>query len=168
MNIFIAGTQSVQNLDSAVKQRMMTIYQKGYNVLVGDCYGVDASVQKFYSELSYNNVVVYASNGKARNNIGNWNIRNITVPSYIRGFDYYKQKDIIMANEADYGFMIWDGKSRGTFNNIVNLVNQNKKVVIYLTTQKRMFVIKSIDDLYNINNSEIEVKEMRSNRQSVK
>lgn len=164
MKIFIAGARSVQHLDVTVKQRMMTIYQKGYNVLVGDCYGVDASVQKFYSELSYNNVIVYASNGKARNNIGNWNIRNITVPSYIRGFDYYKQKDIVMANEADYGFMIWNGKSYRTFNNIINLVNQNKKVVIYLTTQKRMVVIKNVDDLYNINNFGIEIKEMMPNK----
>ena len=51
MKIFIAGARSVQNLDAIVKQRMMTIYQKGYDVLVGDCYGVDTSVQKFYSEL---------------------------------------------------------------------------------------------------------------------
>lgn len=56
--IFIAGAKDVQNLDAAVQQRMMTIYQKGYDVLVGDCCGVDSSVQKFYSNLGYNNVVV--------------------------------------------------------------------------------------------------------------
>lgn len=150
MKIFIAGARSVQNLDVTVKQRMMTIYQKGYDVLVGDCYGVDTSVQKFYSELGYNNVIVYASNGKARNNIGNWNIRSVAVPTYIRGFDFYKQKDIAMANEADYGFMIWDGESRGTLNNTINLVAQNKKVLIYLTTQEKMVVIRNFDDLNDL------------------
>ena len=147
MKIFIAGAKDVQNLDAAVQQRMMTIYQKGYDVLVGDCCGVDSSVQKFYSDLGYNNVVVYASNGKARNNIGNWNIRNVAVPSYFRGFEFYKQKDIAMANEADYGFMIWNGESRGTLNNIINLVSQNKKVLVYLTAQSQMVVVKSFDDL---------------------
>ena len=62
MKIFIAGARSVQKLDTPVLQRMMSIYQKGYNVLVGDCYGVDSSVQKFYSDLGYGNVIVYASN----------------------------------------------------------------------------------------------------------
>lgn len=70
---------------------MMTLCQKGYDVLVGDCYGVDASVQRFYSNLGYCNVTVFANNGKARNNIGNWNIRCVTVPSYFRGFDFYKR-----------------------------------------------------------------------------
>ena len=147
MKIFIAGARSVEKLDPVVLQRMMSIYQKGYDVLVGDCYGVDTSVQKFYSDLRYNNVVIYASNGKARNNIGNWNIHSVSVPSYMRGFDFYKQKDIAMAKEADYGFMIWDGESRGTLNNIINLVSQNKRVLVYYTPEKRMIVINNSDDL---------------------
>ena len=150
VKIFIAGARSVQNLDSKVQRRMMTICQKGYDVLVGDCYGVDASVQKFYSDLGYNNVTVFASNGKARNNIGNWNIRNIAVPLNVKGFDFYKQKDIAMTNEADYGFMIWDGESRGTLNNTINLIAQHKKVLMYLTAIDRMVVVKSIDDLNQI------------------
>ena len=58
--------------------------------------------------------------------------------------DFY---DIAMANEADYGFMIWDGKSRGTLNNTINLVAQNKKVLVYLSKQSKMVVIHSFDDL---------------------
>ena len=150
MKIFIAGTKSVQKLDTPVLQRMMSIYQKGYSVLVGDCYGVDSSVQKFYSDLGYSNVFVYASNGKARNNIGNWQIQNVPVPSYFRGFDFYKQKDIAMANDADYGFMIWDGESRGTLNNTINLVSQNKRVLVYFSPQKKMVVINSFDDLNSL------------------
>lgn len=150
MKIFIAGARSVRVLSPQVQQRMLSIYQKGYDVLVGDCYGVDTSVQKFYSDLGYNNVIVFASNGRARNNIGHWNIRSVTVPSYIRGFDFYKQKDMAMAKEADYGFMIWDGESRGTLNNVINLVSQNKKVLIYLTPQEKMVIVKNFDDLSNL------------------
>lgn len=129
---------------------MLSIYEKGYDVLVGDCYGVDSSVQRFYANLGYNKVFVYASNGRARNNIGNWNIKNISVPPEFRGFDFYKQKDIAMANEADYGFMIWDGESRGTLNNTINLIMQNKNVLLYLTTIDRMLVVKTLDDLNKI------------------
>ncbi len=147
MKIFIAGARSVKSLDASVQKKMMSIYQKGYDVLVGDCYGVDTSVQNFYYQLGYNNVIVFASNGKARNNVGRWNIHNVSVPSNVRGFDFYKQKDIAMANEADYGFMIWDGESRGTLNNIINLISQNKKVLIYLTTQNKMIVASSFKDV---------------------
>ena len=52
-----------------------------------------------------------------------------------------------MANEADYGFMIWDGKSRGTLNNTINLAAQNKKVLVYLSKQSKMVVVHSFDDL---------------------
>lgn len=51
-----------------------------------------------------------------------------------------------MANEADYGFMIWDGKSRGTLNNTINLVAQNKKVLVYPSQQSKMVVFHSFDD----------------------
>ena len=147
MKIFIAGARSVTALSPEVRQRMKSISDRGYDVIVGDCYGVDTAVQKFYSDLGYGNVTVFASGGRARNNVGNWNIRSIPVPCRVRGFDYYRQKDIAMAREADYGFMIWDGKSRGTLSNIVTLVSQNKKVLVYLTTQDRMFVIKNDSDL---------------------
>lgn len=55
-----------------------------------------------------------------------------------------------MTNEADYGFMIWDGESRGTLNNTINLVMQHKNVLMYLTTTDRMVVIKTLDDLNKI------------------
>lgn len=147
MKIFIAGARSITSIPTSVQQRMMNICQSGYEVLVGDCYGVDASVQTFYSKLGYKNVVVYAGNGKARNNIGHWYVHSVPVPTYLRGFDFYKQKDVAMANEADYGLMIWDGESRGTLNNIVTLIAQNKKVLVYLATQGTMAVIKDVDDL---------------------
>ena len=147
MKIFIAGARSITSLDDNVKARLMSIYNNKHGVFVGDCYGVDTAVQDFFIKLSYNNVTVFASNGKARNNIGNWKVENIHVDSSVKGFDFYKQKDIAMANSADYGFMIWDGSSRGTLNNIINLVNQNKKVLVYTTLFHKMFVIGTMQQL---------------------
>ena len=147
MNIFIAGARSVTCLDSAVREKMYSIYQKGYHVLVGDCYGVDSAVQKFYSDLGYGNVAVYASNGKARNNIGRWRVTSVPVPEMAHGFSFYRQKDIAMANDADYGLMVWDCQSKGTLNNIVSLVLQDKPVAVYLTNLQKMVVLKNIEDV---------------------
>lgn len=150
MKIFIAGARNITSLDDNVKARLMSIYNNKHSVFVGDCYGVDAAVQDFFIKLKYKNVTVFASNGKARNNIGNWNVENIHVDSSAKGFDFYKQKDIAMANSADYGFMIWDGSSRGTLNNIINLVNQNKKVLVYITLFNKMFVIGTMSQLNSL------------------
>ncbi len=146
MKVFIAGARSITTLNAPVQKRMMSIYEKGYSVLVGDCYGVDASVQRFYANLGYQNVCVYASGGRARNNVGHWAIKSVSASPGARGFDFYKQKDLAMANEADYGFMIWDGESRGTLNNIINLVLQNKSVLLYLAPVNQMLVVKTLGD----------------------
>ena len=103
-------------------------------MLIGDASGVDSAVQKFYNNLSYGNVIVFASDGRARNNIGSWEIRKIDVPNHTRGFNYYAEKDKAMAEDADNGFMIWNGESKGTLNNIINLLNAEKHTIVYLTT----------------------------------
>lgn len=147
MKVFIAGAKAIHSLDKLVLQRLNSIYQKGFEVLVGDCNGVDTSVQMFFANLKCSNVTVYASNGIARNNIGNWNVKAIDVPPNLTGFDYYKQKDIAMAEDADYGFMIWDAQSKGTLNNIVNLLLRNKKVLIYIEPAKKMTSVKSLEEM---------------------
>lgn len=150
MKIFIAGARNIKSLDDNVKARLMSIYNNKHSVYVGDCYGVDTAVQNFFIKLNYDNVTVFASNGKARNNVGNWNVENVRVDSSVKGFDFYKQKDMAMAISADYGFMIWDGSSRGTLNNIINLVSQNKKVLVYATIFHEMFVIGTISQLNSL------------------
>jgi hypothetical protein len=52
-----------------------------------------------------------------------------------------------MAKEADYGLMIWDGKSRGTLNNIVNLLKGDKKILVYFSPTKEFYKIITPDDL---------------------
>lgn len=147
MKIFIAGAKSVTNLNDDVKLKLMSIYNNRHSVLVGDCQGVDAAVQKFFTDLNYGDVTVFASNGKARYNIGNWKVENVKVKGSVRGFDFYKQKDIAMAEKADYGFMIWDGSSKGTLNNIINLIERGKKVLVYLSMYDKMLSITSIESL---------------------
>ena len=147
MRVFIAGARSLKTLDDPVQKKMRKISQKGYDVLVGDCYGVDVSVQRFYHELGYNKVTIYASNGNARNNVGNWQVQAVKASTKLRGFEFYKQKDIAMADEADCGFMIWDGQSRGTLNNIINLVYRGKVVLVYYVPKRKMVVLRNSNDL---------------------
>ena len=146
MKIFIAGARSITTIDNFVISKLRSICDKHFDVLVGDCYGVDTIVQSFLAERSYPNVTVYASNGKARNNVGRWPVKNIPVASTARGFEFFRQKDIAMANAADIGFMIWDGKSRGILCNILTLAERGKTVVVYLQKYMLYVTIRSLAD----------------------
>jgi len=147
MKVFIAGARAVTALDGSVQKRLYNIYNKGYAVLVGDADGVDSAVQEYFSNLNYRDVTVYASEGKARNNSGKWDVREVAVPLRSRGFSYYAAKDKAMADDADYGFMIWNGESKGTLNNIINLLKQDKKSIVYLTSNGSFHSIDNFDEL---------------------
>jgi adenine-specific DNA-methyltransferase len=50
-----------------------------------------------------------------------------------------------MALEATYGFMVWDEKSPGTLLNVLRLLRQDKKVVVYLTSEHRFAELRAPD-----------------------
>jgi hypothetical protein len=43
--------------------------------------------------------------------------------------------------------MLWDGKSKGTVNNVVNLSRDRKPVVVYVAPTKQLRTIKTFDDI---------------------
>ena len=66
------------------------------------------------------------------------------------GFDYYSVKDTAMAEAAEYGLMLWDGKSKGTINNVVNLSRRQRPVVVYVAPIKSFETVRSMKDLLEI------------------
>jgi hypothetical protein len=85
-----------------------------------------------------------------RNNVGNWPTREVAAPRGAKGFDYYSLKDRAMAETADYGLMLWDGKSKGTVNNVVNLSRDHKPVVVYVVPTRQFRTIKTLEDLKSL------------------
>lgn len=146
LKIFIAGPRAITELDANVIIKLENIVKNNYEVIVGDAIGIDSSIQKFFQSKNYNNVTVFASNGNARNNYGNWKIEKVIVDNNITGFDFYAQKDFEMARKSDIGFMIWNGKSKGTFNDIINLLDMKKEVILYYLNNKKYYYLKDIQD----------------------
>ena len=79
-----------------------------------------------------------AAGSRCRNNVGDWLTRQVATNSSRRDFDFYATKDIHMAQQASFGFMIWDGESAGTLMNVWRLIKQNKKVVILEASETRL------------------------------
>jgi hypothetical protein len=61
-------------------------------------------------------------------------------------FGFYSSKDRVMADEATVGFMIWDGKSKGTLMNVVRLLNAGKSAAVYLSALNKFVSLKSRAD----------------------
>lgn len=147
MNIFIAGPRAISKLNESIIHKIEKIIEDNCTILVGDANGVDKAVQYFCNEQNYKNVKIYATKGKARNNIGNWYVHNVDVPKNLKGFDFYAAKDYEMAKDADYGLMIWNGISKGTLNNIVNLLNMGKKTILYYSPEEQLYAINSLNGM---------------------
>ena len=126
--IFIGGSKSIGKLNLKVEKVLDRIIRNNHNILIGDCYGADLAVQRFLSARGYKNVTVYTACKMARNNAGWWNESRI--PTEKTGFSSHRQKDIAMIKDCDFGIMIWDGKSKGTFADIEDMEKAKKKVVV--------------------------------------
>lgn len=82
-----------------------------------------------------------------RSNVGNWRTRDVAARRGAKVFDYYSLNDRAPAEAAEYGLMLWDGKSKGTDNNVVNLSRDHKPVVVYVAPTRQFRTIKTRDDL---------------------
>lgn len=145
--VFIAGSRHLSRLSADVKRRIDTMIEKGFTILVGDANGADKAVQRYLADKNYRNVIVHCMASNCRNNVGSWPMREIAAPPGARGFAYYSKKDQAMVDDAAYGFMLWDGESKGTLNSVINMIRQERPVVVYLAPQKAFHNVRSADDL---------------------
>ena len=148
--VFVAGSRQISRLPVEVGSRLDTMSEKGFQILVGDANGADKAIQRYLADRSYPNVLVHCMKDHCRNNVGNWPTREVAAPRGAKGFDYYSLKDRAMADTAEYGLMLWDGKSKGTVNNVVNLSRDHKPVVVYVAATKQFRTIKTPDDLRDL------------------
>jgi hypothetical protein len=145
--VFIAGSRHLSRLNADVKRRIDTMIEKGFTILVGDANGADKAVQRYLADKDYRNVIVHCMASNCRNNVGSWPAREIAAPPGARGFAYYSTKDQAMVDDAAYGLMLWDGESKGTLNSVINMLRQDKPVVVYLAPRKAFQNLRSVDDL---------------------
>lgn len=145
--VFISGSRHLSRLNQEVKVRLSNVVNQHFAVVVGDANGADKAVQSFLKEVGYQSVTVFCSGEKCRNNLGQWQVKPVKVEAKLTGRAFYTVKDKKMAEVADYGFVLWDGKSQGSYNNIVELLNQNKKALVYFAPKKDFVTVKSRADL---------------------
>jgi hypothetical protein len=85
---------------------------------------------------------------RSRNNLGHLRTHHIRAPRDAAGFQFYAAKDRAMADTAELGLMIRDGKSPGTILNILRLLRSGKMAVLIQAAQTS-HTFKSIQHWHN-------------------
>ncbi|HXX16726.1 MAG TPA: hypothetical protein VEJ47_17630 [Candidatus Eremiobacteraceae bacterium] len=131
-----------------MRRRLDTIVDRGFTVILGDANGADKAVQQYLSSKGHRDVLVFCMDSGCRNNVGGWPTRTIAARDPARrDFAYYSTKDRAMSEAADYGLMLWDGRSRGTLTNIVHLIWEGKPVVVYVAPERSFCTLRRCNQL---------------------
>lgn len=145
--VFIAGSISIRRLHAMVRERIANVVASNLDIVVGDAGGADASIQKCLHDLGARNVTVYCTGNTPRNNIGDWQVRTIHSSAKAGTRGYFTAKDLEMARDSDYGLMIWDSKSTGTLSNILELLRESKKTIVFINKEEDFMTVSDVPGL---------------------
>ncbi|WP_454883050.1 hypothetical protein [Sphingomonas oryzagri] len=141
--VFVSGSLSIGRLPFPVTSRLCTILDRRIPVLIGDARGADAAVQRFLADQASTDVTVYSADPMPRTNLGNWPIRVIPSEARKGTAAYHAGKDRAMAADAGSGFVIWDGRSRGSLANIHRLCARYCFIVVWLAQEESFLTLRS-------------------------
>lgn len=139
--VFIAGSISISRLHEKVQERINKIVSSDFDVVVGDADGADTSIQECLKRHHADKVTVYCSGDVPRNNVAKWPVRNIASKAKAGSRAYFTAKDLEMARASDYGLMVWDCKSTGTLSNVIELLREKKKSLVFVNKNKDFVTI---------------------------
>jgi len=157
--VFISGSISIKKLPQEVKNSINKITEQNIEILVGDANGIDTLIQNYCLSLNYYNLTIYSISIVPRYKANkNFNIKYIEVSNSIKKErERQQEKDKAMTMDSKFTFTIWDGKSKGSYANILRGLDTNKKIKIYLFN-KNLFLNQNkitkdeIEFIYRENN----------------
>ena len=136
--VFISGSIEIKEIPSnKIEERLENIIKGNLKVLIGDASGLDLAVQNFFARNNYYNLTVYSIYEEPRNCVSEkFRKERVSFPKELKDKnkkerERQKYKDEQMTKDSDYSFIIWDGKSKGSCNNIIRALEAKKKVVVY-------------------------------------
>jgi hypothetical protein len=144
--VFIGGSRAVSKLNDVIRRQLDDLMARHCTIFIGDANGADKAVQGHLAGRGYDKVLVYCMD-QCRNNLGTWQTKAVSMPGAARDFAYYAAKDRAMAEDAKCGVMLWDGRSKGTLNNIQNILGLRKKVLVYFAPESKFYKLSSESEL---------------------
>lgn len=190
--VFISGSIAIKEIPQNAKIALDKMIKNNCEILVGDASGVDSAVQRYFADKNYFNLMIYTIENRPRNQISpKFKVRIIDIETSENQvkfkdkkpkineiqveFEDKKQKsstkserarqsvkDVKMVEDCDFALSIWDGKSKGSYNNMLNLIAQKKKFKMCYQNKIYENPDKSyLDDIFKENNG-YNLKELRT------
>lgn len=134
-SVFVSGKVSYDEpLNAEMKKEVDRIIKAGSQILIGDAPGADTRVQEYLAKKGYSNVVVYTTDEKVRNNVGDWKVKTIGSNGYTDERSIRRQKDIAMTEASTRGLAIMpedDRPDSAMSLNVARLRDSGLRVRIY-------------------------------------
>ncbi len=146
--VFISGSMAINKLPKEVMNSIDKIIEQNLEVLVGDASGIDTLVQIYCKNKNYHNLIVYSIFNNPRFIASNlFKNKKINIDITIRSKRKQQQeKDKVMTNDSEYSFVIWDSKSKGSYDNIIRGLDKERKVKVYLSKQNSFLNNKDVNE----------------------
>ena len=148
--VFVAGSLSIKRLHARFLECLDRILDSGFDVVVGDADGADASIQQALLDRNASAVTIYCSGKTPRNNLGDWPVQRIATGHVPGTRAFFTAKDVEMAKIADYGLMMWDTKSTGTLSNVIELLKRGRTSRVFINKEQRLVTVKDAADLLGL------------------
>jgi hypothetical protein len=154
-SIFISGSMDIKKLHPLVRDTIKKItLSNQYEIFIGDAKGVDSLIQKECVTNNFNNCTIFSIIKNPRNFLSeNFNFHYILATEK-NARKRQQEKDIAMTKKADSLFVIWDGKSKGSYENILRGIELRKKIEIFFKEEfiSQEKITKSyIDNIFSEN-----------------
>ncbi len=133
--VFLSGSRKISRINDAIRQRINNIVEKDFAIIIGDANGADKAMQAYLASIDYPHVTVFCVGSHCRNNVGDWKSEMISASSNVTGREFYALKDKEMAHRADFGLVLWDGKSSGSIANVLEMLKFGKKAELRLSNR---------------------------------
>ncbi|MDD6926224.1 hypothetical protein [Campylobacter sp.] len=139
-SVFIAGSISIKTLPDQIINSIDKMMEHNMFILIGDAKGIDEETAKYLYKRNYKNVKIYSVEEIGRSEISKkFPLQQVRIPAEkmekiqkkVREQQYFKDEK--MSEDCEFALMVWDGKSKGTYQNIKNLfkAKKDKKTKIF-------------------------------------
>lgn len=152
IKVFICGSISIKEIPPEAEKIIDKIIAQRYEILVGDANGIDYKIQEYCRDKKYFKLTIYIVGDKPRKIATNeFTAKQIKKDSneieYVpieeensnkKPSERDKQwiKDKAMIDDCDYGLIIWNGESKGSYKNLLYMIDSKKEFHLYIDGKK--------------------------------
>lgn len=154
MKYFICGYKKLDQLPDCAKNLLCELSDSGHEFLIRKLDRSDELIQICLTVFGSRNVTVYSLKNKPDDIRDGWSCRQVKTRGnghrWHNPYHHFDDRDLVIAQDADAGIVVWDRKDVMAFLNIVNLLLYKKPVNIVLADDNTIFKADSIESFRTI------------------